>query len=1452
MKVAGNTLSRALKFASAIVVSACFAPLGAQSTAPYLLPYTIGTIAGGGTAPTAKSSCPAANGTTALAVDTLGDGCLASSSSVVDNTDLHDVGVDGQGNIYYIDNGSTGVVRKIDARTGLVTVYAGSYASSTTSCSAQVDKYGDGCTANDNNTVPATAGNLPGGNANGGYTLGMVKSRGIGVTKNGDVYIADYSGNIIHKISASTGIMSIVVGVVSGTSAKSASATSGYAGDGGLSTAAKEFAARGVAADANGNVYIADSSNNVIRMVSGSTGIITTYAGINPGSGSAATSGFGGDGGPATSALFATPEDVEVDVNGNVFVGDFGNNKVRVIYQGGATVAKLIALTNGGAVAQAGYIYTVVGGGSTVTATTTTPVLATSTGIGNPRKIAIDARGNIYVADNSYNVIWFIDATTGFLRPIAGQYNVPSSTTATGICAAKTDSIGDGCPATQATFLSNSAMGVAVDGLGNVLVSDSGDARLRRVSTNQSFGSVAAGASLAQTLEVHFGVGDSAAAANAFTITGNTDFTITSSTCTTNPDTTTDCLVVVTYKPTAPGAEKAVLTATSLLGQSAAFGISGVGTVAALAIDPGTTASLGTGLKVPFGIAQDAAGNTYVADTGNNRVVRYSVSGTATTIAGTGSAGYTGDGAVATAATLSAPKGVAIARSGAIFIADTGNNVIRRIDPLTGFISTYGGTTGAVCATATDAFGDGCIGTAAKFSAPTGVAADNDGNIYIADTGNNLIRELSLSGYASLVAGGGTVCTANLLGTSKTPDTLGNNCFGPASTFSGPTGIAVDAGRNIYIADTGNNEIREIVAATGYVTLIGGNGQAGFSGDGGTATGAKMNGPTGITVDAAGDVYIADSGNSAIRFISASGNMSTVVGNLNNAGTGTLPGLATAVQLTTPAGVVSNGAGTLTVLDSGNSRVFNVQRGSLAYTFARTVPSTTSATLSIQQTDTGTASLTLGSPLFTATGSTGSFTLATSGTNGCTTSQALAPANTCTLAAQFAPTALGAVTATYTEAATTPVLATPPVFQFNGTGALLTKTTSTTIVTVPATGNPQYSVSFTVQTSVVPTSCNTAAPSCYPTGTVSFYVNGTQVGVPSTVSATGIATAVIGGQSVGTISLVAVYSGDGYYAASTAATLPVIIAQGTSVTTVTATPATGYQFGSLVIKATVKSASTSDIPTGKVGFYAGTTLIGTATLANGVATISDTSNSFGLIAGTYQLQAQYLGDQNYATSSSTITLVINADVPSFVLAYNGVGGAGSSSAQAGSPAVGTAQGSTSVEEIVVTPTNTLSGTMTFACSGMPANSVCTFSPTSLTFTPTPLVPTYQLVQVTLWTDIAPGTNPAQTSSLNVRPGQNNKAALATALGWPVLMLSLAGMLGFRKRFRHSGLFTAIAIFGLLAGSSVVMTGCFNAKSTAHLTPIGVYNVTITATGPQGTSASIPVTFTVSQGIAGQE
>jgi hypothetical protein len=291
MTALGNMMSKVWKSAlSAIFLSASFTSTNAQTSAPYLLPYTINTIAGGGTAPAVNAACPGAIGTTGnkgKATDILGDGCLASSSSVVTSIDLHDVGVDPEGNVYFIDNSSPVVVRKIDARSGLVTLLAGSVKS--TVCTSAIDKYGDNCLANDG-----------AGNMNGAFTS-LTAVRGLSVSKNGDVYLAHYSAKIINKISASTGLMTLVAGALTGTPGPKNSATGGYTGDGGPATSAEENQARGVTADAAGNIYIADSTNNVVRMVN-AAGVISTIVGTYPGSNTNAPPGATGDGGPATAA----------------------------------------------------------------------------------------------------------------------------------------------------------------------------------------------------------------------------------------------------------------------------------------------------------------------------------------------------------------------------------------------------------------------------------------------------------------------------------------------------------------------------------------------------------------------------------------------------------------------------------------------------------------------------------------------------------------------------------------------------------------------------------------------------------------------------------------------------------------------------------------------------------------------------------------------------------------------------------------------------------------------------------------------------------------------------------------------------------------------------------------------------------------------------------------------
>ena len=1455
MKVAAHSFGTSLKFAlGALTLATCAATQHAQAQAPYLLPYTVQVLAGGGAATSAGAPC--AGLTTLTSGDPSGDGCPVTSASVSVGvgSDIHDVGVDGQGNVYFIDNSSNTVIRRIDARTGIITVYAGSFIIQG-QCASAYDKYGDGCVSSDGKA-----------NATTGYTGGLGKARGMAVTRNGDVYFADYSSYTIQKISASTGILSVVAGsLASVAKATSNGGVKGYSGDGGPAytppsagfssgSGAALSSPRGVGVDLAGNVYIADSGNNVIRKVTFATGIITTFAGVNPGGGVAATAGFGGDGGPATSAILNTPEDIQVDPNGNIFIADQGNVRVRVIYQGGALVANLINKTNPGTTAVVGDIYTIIGNlpppapGVTLPTPTTTnygPTLATQVPVGSARKIALDSHGNIFFADNTNNVIWFLDAATGYLRVVAGSLNAAPVP-----CAAATDKFGDNCPAVGDTLFSSvNAMGVDVDSFGQIYITDTGDKLLRKVFTNQSFPAVAAGASLTQTLEIHFAPGDGPAAANPYTVAGAADFTLGAATCTTNADTTQDCLLPVTYTPTVPGREAARLTFTSTANGATVVGLSGAGTGASVALDPGNASSFIAALGNPQAIAQDSAGNTYIADTGNNRVLRVTAAGASTTFAGTGASGYAGDGAAANLATLAAPKAVAVARNGFVYIADTGNNAIRRVDPVTGFISTYGGGAATVCAFPNDALGDGCLATSAKFAAPAGLAADADGNIFVSDTGNGLIREIAFSGYAYLVAGGATaVCSAG--------DTFGNGCPPTQTVFNGPTALQVDANRNIFIADTGSNEVREISSATGLVIDLAGTGQAGSSGNGGLASSAQLSGPSGIAVDAAGEVYIADTGNSAVRFVNAAGVINTVVGTLGVPGSGTLPGSALAIGLTSPSAVASNGAGRLVVLDAGNNRAITDDRGSVSYNFGRANLGTTSANLQILETSTGSTTASLPTAP-TPSGASTQFNLTPASTNGCAAGTVLAPGANCVLIGQFNPTVLGANTATYTETGTNTINNPAPFIALSGTGATLTNTTSTVAVTSP--GTPQYSVPFTVTATIVPASCNPNATPCAPSGTVSFYDEFGIIGAPQNLvqgTTTSTATQSVSGLAVGSHTIYVVYSGDdANYAGSTSSTITVTVAQGTTTTAVTLLPATGPQYATAFSFSAQVKSSTTGIPTGSVNFFAGTTLLNPMPIPvnaqTGIATLNDTpfptsglasgqpgyNINYGLLAGTYQITATYTGSTSYARSTSApSTLTISADAQALVLSPDNTAN--------GVTTIGTAQGSSSVINLTVYPSNTFSGTVSFACSGMPAHSVCTFSPTTLTFSATPGITPSQTTQITLFTDTPPVVASLQSSS---------PFTFATLAGWPILLGSLFGIFTFRKRLRQTRLLAVLALFALLAGSSAVLSGCGSSGSnTPSLTPVGVYNVVVTATGSNGTAKSFPVTFTVGAGIPGQE
>jgi sugar lactone lactonase YvrE len=312
--------------------------------------------------------------------------------------------------------------------------------------------------------------------------------------------------------------------------------------------------------------------------------------------------------------------------------------------------------------------------------------------------------------------------------------------------------------------------------------------------------------------------------------------------------------------------------------------------------------AIGAPLGIPRGLAVDAQGNVYVADSYNNIVVRISPTGTLTVVAGNSSAGFSGDGGPATSASLNSPSGVALDAAGNLYIADYNNHRIREVSR--GTIKTVAGNGVAGFS------GDGGLATSAKLNQPLGVALDTAGNLYIVDQFNQRIRAVS-GGTMKTIAGNGAGAFS------------GDGGPATSASLNNPQGIAVDTAGNLYIADYSNNRIRAVSGGT--ITTVAGNGVDGFSGDAGPATIASLNGPGGVALDAAGNLYIADYNNNRIREVSG-GTITTVVGNgrLGFAGDGGPPANA---SLNGAGGLVVDAGGQLFIADYFNERVRKVSGG---------------------------------------------------------------------------------------------------------------------------------------------------------------------------------------------------------------------------------------------------------------------------------------------------------------------------------------------------------------------------------------------------------------------------------------------------------------------------------------------------------------------------------------------
>jgi hypothetical protein len=646
-----------------LAATAAVAPssLSAQ-TAPQLLPYTSKLIAGGvtGATFTVGGTCPQA-GAPNVASDTFGDGCLANEISL---TAPHYAIADTAGNVFFSDF-TNGLVRRVDAITGIVTAVAGGGASlaknATCGGHTSMDILGDGCL---------------------GTAVKLGKPAGLAFDANGNLYFADSYNYNIREITATNGLVPAAGGIISLVAGDNGGTTSTGGFSSGVVAATSSYVEDvfGIAFDKSGNLFYADeytkaeavsviNTNSVVTnppdTVTGMTipvGNTIKIAGATANGGpciNAPTTGFGCTYGTfannttaqATVTQLDAPYAVAPDGLGNVYIADEFENSVAKVNSAG--VLTLYAGTNAGS------------GNNALT--NTTRALATTVAIGSNYGLAAGAAGNIYITDAYLGYVWRVDAATGYMYVVAGG--------GTGTCTSPNplgtpqtydtaDTYGDGCPALQAklgvgpgtkgyTTSANGVFGVTVDANENLFLGDTVTNLIREISSGTQFGVVGANQPV-NIVDIHFGPGDTPAATGAYAVTpvtptGTINFSLGAATCTyNNADTTTDCLLPVTATPSALGAFNDNLQVTSKLGGTASFGLSGY-----YAQSPVTRTSLSYAAGVacsgttfstttPIKLTAIVSANGPNPPIGSDSITFYANNGTTTTTIGTVGVGNLG------------------------------------------------------------------------------------------------------------------------------------------------------------------------------------------------------------------------------------------------------------------------------------------------------------------------------------------------------------------------------------------------------------------------------------------------------------------------------------------------------------------------------------------------------------------------------------------------------------------------------------------------------------------------------------------------------------------------------------------------------------------------------------------------------------------------------------------
>ena len=603
----------------------------------------------------------------------------------------------------------------------------------------------------------------------------------------------------------------------------------GYTGDGGAAVDANLNYPYGLDIDSNGNLYFADYSNHVIRKVD-TNGVITTVAGTGG-------EGYSGDGGAATSAELNNPADVVIDSDGNIYIADADNYRIRKIAPNG--VITTLAGTGD-------YGYSGDGG------------VATSANLGLPTGLAIDSNGNLYYSDFGQHVIRKI-ATNGVISTVAGTGTAGND--------------GDGGAATSAKL--DYPWGLSIDASNNLFVG--GSHSIRKVDTDGVITTIS-GTSGSSNFSGDGGTATNAQLNNAeyiaFDSNGNSYISDTSNQRIRKIDSDGNISTIAgrwayyadnvpftdieTYIPRNMWIDKNdnLFIAEQNYCRILKVNTSGVVTTVA---GNGSCGFAGDGglatnaeLNGPRGVIGDNAGNIFIADRGNHRIRKVDIYGNISTVAGTGDSGYTGDGGAATSAQLNGPYNFAFFNTD-LYIADLGNHVIRKLDFDDGTISTVAGT-------GEDGYsGDGGAATSAKFSNPTAIAFDSKGIMYIADYSNHIIRKVDTDGNISTFAGTGTGGYS------------GDDGEASSAKIDNPINLIVDKADNVIFVHWSSSSpvIRKVWKGSYIVTTIVGTGVSGYSTNK-NANEVLIARPQGLALDSKENLYFGDQSNRLISKVDAS------------------------------------------------------------------------------------------------------------------------------------------------------------------------------------------------------------------------------------------------------------------------------------------------------------------------------------------------------------------------------------------------------------------------------------------------------------------------------------------------------------------------------------------------------------------------------------------------------